>query len=87
MLLSDGTELRVGSDPQQRDTDGDGFSDGLEFANHSNPLDPGDRPYVFGDYDGDGACDLTVYWPLAGAWFGNLFFLVIGLVLYRKALR
>jgi len=25
--------------------------------------------------------------PLAGAWFGNLFFLVIGLVLYRKALR
>lgn len=37
------------------DVDGDGFGDGFEIDNGSNPLDPGSRPLLLLDVDGDGA--------------------------------
>jgi hypothetical protein len=37
--LTDAEELNVGTDPTKADTDGDGFSDFLEFQNGSNPMD------------------------------------------------
>jgi hypothetical protein len=36
------------------DTDGDGCDDGEEVNAGTNPLDPADRPYPFGDVDRSG---------------------------------
>lgn len=36
--LSDELELKLGTDPQNPDTDGDGYTDGEEVANGYNPL-------------------------------------------------
>ena len=36
--LSDDDELKYGTDPKKRDTDGDGYSDGEEVANGHDPL-------------------------------------------------
>lgn len=43
--LSDAEEKTFGTDPQNKDTDGDGFSDGVEIASGYDPLRPapGDR--------------------------------------------
>lgn len=41
--LTDETETRLGTDPNQADTDGDGFPDGLEIANGYNPLGAGKK--------------------------------------------
>lgn len=43
--------------PMRPDTDMDGFSDGEEVANGTNPLDPLDFPRFLGDLDGDGDVD------------------------------
>lgn len=37
-LLSDRRELELGTDPNNNDTDGDGYFDGIEVANGYNPL-------------------------------------------------
>ncbi|MBE0681083.1 MAG: matrixin family metalloprotease [Anaerolineales bacterium] len=48
--ISDEDEiLRTGTDPQKKDTDGDGLSDGVEVYYRMNPLDP--------DMDKDGVSD------------------------------
>ncbi len=48
--ISDENEiLRTGTDPQKKDTDGDGLSDGVEVYYRMNPLDP--------DMDKDGVSD------------------------------
>ena len=39
--LSDDLEKRIGTDPENSDTDGDGFSDGDEVKNYYNPLGEG----------------------------------------------
>ena len=64
-------EYQRGTDPTKADTDGDGFSDGVEVLRGSDPLDPHSVPpkTVFNDFDGDGATDLTVYWPQGGNWY------------------
>lgn len=65
--LSNGLELKIGTDPCNADTDGDGISDGYEYQSaldlnsralpypgkrpYPNPLDPTDAKT---DYDGDG---------------------------------
>lgn len=65
--LSNGLELKIGTDPCNADTDGDGISDGYEYQSaidlnsralpypgkrpYPNPLDPTDANT---DYDGDG---------------------------------
>jgi hypothetical protein len=41
------TEIALGTDPRQFDTDGDGWPDGLEVEMVSNPLDPLSRPTLF----------------------------------------
>lgn len=38
-LLPDSREARIGTDPNNPDTDGDGFSDGIELKNSYDPLD------------------------------------------------
>ncbi|WP_323894429.1 hypothetical protein, partial [Aeromonas veronii] len=53
--LTNGQENQLGTDPDNKDTDGDGIDDKTEVDNGSNPLDPND-PVVDpnGDKDGDG---------------------------------
>jgi hypothetical protein len=51
--LTNDDEERFGTDPNNPDTDGDGFKDGWEVENHHDPLDPSD-PDPNGDADGDG---------------------------------
>jgi hypothetical protein len=36
----------LGSNPLLADSDSDGFSDALEYHNHSNPLDAHDNPLL-----------------------------------------
>ena len=62
--LPDELELLLGTDPEQEDTDGDGFSDLLEHRlslSGSDPLDPTDADCAAsvdkGDFDGDGLRD------------------------------
>lgn len=43
--LPDDTERALGTDPNKRDTDGDGYVDGLEVFAGSNPLDAESIPY------------------------------------------
>lgn len=43
-LLLSWQEYEWGADPATRDTDGDGFSDGIEVVNGTDPLDPADFP-------------------------------------------
>jgi len=53
--MSDEDEAAVGTDPENPDTDGDGLTDGFEFANGLNPL-------VFSaDEDGDGLENLDEF--------------------------
>jgi hypothetical protein len=52
--LSDQEEARIGTNPEDRDTDKDGLNDGNEVQNvHSNPLSK--------DTDGDGFSDYAEY--------------------------
>ena len=54
--MSYGEEIGYGTDPNNWDTDGDGYSDGDEvYSMGTDPLDPND-PYVDppGPYDTDG---------------------------------
>jgi hypothetical protein len=44
--LSNKSEEEQGTNPFSADTDGDGYSDGLEIANGYDPLDPGEHPEV-----------------------------------------
>jgi gliding motility-associated-like protein len=44
----DGTEVNLGTDPNNPDTDGDGINDGTEVTNGSDPLDDCD-PNPVGD--------------------------------------
>ena len=45
--LSNRDEYLLGSSPSLFDSDGDGANDGEEFAQFSNPLDPGSQPPFF----------------------------------------
>ncbi len=62
--LDDHTELAIGSDPLNPDTDGDGCRDGMEYryrTSGKDPLDPNDCQCYVPDYcfdeDNDGLCD------------------------------
>ena len=56
--LSDQTELAIGTNPLNPDTDGDKMPDKWEFDEQLNPLDPSDAA---GDLDGDGLSNLGEY--------------------------
>lgn len=44
--LTDEAEARVyRTDPENHDTDNDGFDDGYEITDHTNPLDSNDTPF------------------------------------------
>lgn len=46
--VTDVIELEYGSDPHDPDTDGDGFDDGDEVAQNTNPMNGNDYPYAGG---------------------------------------
>ena len=46
--LSDADEADWGTDPGVPDTDADGWTDGYEVWDHTDPLDDGDHPYTGG---------------------------------------
>lgn len=46
--LSDGDELRLGSNPSVADSDDDGYADGAEAAVGADPADPADHPFQAG---------------------------------------
>src|SRR5437667_10152435 len=46
-------ELQLGTDPFNRDTDGDGLLDGWEVANHLNPLSVAGNDGAAAEADGD----------------------------------
>ncbi len=46
--LTDRRECRLGTDPDNPDTDGDGWADGQEVDGENDPLDEGDHPYLGG---------------------------------------
>ena len=54
--MNNGDEATNGTDPNNPDTDGDGFNDGYEVTNGTDPLDPCDpnTMSVACDVDGDG---------------------------------
>jgi hypothetical protein len=41
-------ETEYGSDPQNPDSDGDGWADGFEVSQDRDPMDPNDHPYTGG---------------------------------------
>lgn len=41
-LTNEGEAQKFGTDPAKSDSDGDGWFDGAEIINHTNPLDPSD---------------------------------------------
>jgi hypothetical protein len=45
--LTNGEELRLGTNPVVADTDGDGWKDGFEVLAQSNPLDPKSVPQAY----------------------------------------
>ena len=49
-LLSNEFEAQIGSDPDNADTDGDGFDDGHEYVNYFSPTKDDDHPYTNSDY-------------------------------------
>ncbi len=51
--LSNDEEDELGTDGDEVDSDGDGWSDGEEVADNSDPLDEGDKPYQGGWSKGD----------------------------------
>ena len=55
-------EYQSGTDPTNRDSDGDGAWDGHELAYGSDPADPSVRPHDNRqpDYDGDGITDIAL---------------------------
>ncbi|HEY8241366.1 MAG TPA: LamG-like jellyroll fold domain-containing protein, partial [Kiritimatiellia bacterium] len=64
-------EYNFGTDPTDVDTDNDSFSDFTEIVRGSDPLDPNSVPpkLEFNDFDGDGATDISVFWPQGGKWY------------------
>ncbi|MFH0908874.1 MAG: LamG-like jellyroll fold domain-containing protein [bacterium] len=64
-------EYQFGTNPKNPDTDGDGFSDLNELLRGSDPTDPNSVPpkYEINDFDGDGATDVSVFWPSTGNWY------------------
>ena len=64
-------EFLHGTDPNDWDTDGDGVSDLNEIICGSDPNDANSLPpkTKVNDFDGDGATDLTVYWPQQSTWY------------------
>ena len=58
--LSDLDEVTlIGTDPYLADTDGDTYSDAVEVAAGSDPLDPGSIPVANGDINGDGQVNVV----------------------------
>jgi len=55
------SEHYTGMDPNNPDSDGDGFKVGLEVQRGTDPTDPDDYPRVKTDFDGDGICDYGCY--------------------------
>ena len=56
--LKSDLELLIGSDPTDRDTDGDSVGDGEEVAHGTSPIDPTDTPELpLADQDRDGLSD------------------------------
>ena len=49
-LLSNDFEESIGTDPDNADTDGDGFEDGEEYVNYFSPTKDDDYPYTNADY-------------------------------------
>ena len=46
-LLTD-QEEQLGTDPENPDSDDDGYQDGAEYDDHTDPLDGEDHPYLSG---------------------------------------
>lgn len=46
-LMTD-VEEQIGTDPDNPDSDGDGYEDGAEHDDHTDPLDADDHPYLAG---------------------------------------
>jgi len=42
--LTDGEEMDLGTDPNDADSDDDGFDDSIEYSIGSDPLDPSSVP-------------------------------------------
>jgi len=49
-LLTTEFEESIGTDPENADTDGDGFEDGEEYVNYFSPTKDDDFPYTNADY-------------------------------------
>ena len=49
-LLSSEFEATIGTDPDNADSDGDGFEDGEEYVNYFSPTKDDDHPYTNADY-------------------------------------
>ena len=41
-------EAEYGADPENPDSDGDGWADGFEVSQDRDPMDPNDHPYTGG---------------------------------------
>lgn len=46
--LLDSIEASIGTDPSERDSDGDDYDDGDEVTRNTDPTDAGDKPYQAG---------------------------------------
>jgi peroxiredoxin len=71
-------EEQIGTDPNDEDSDGDGFEDGDEYLDFFLPWDASDQPYIGGyprgplpdEIDGDGWHDdqVTLNWTAEDRW-------------------
>ncbi|MES2822000.1 MAG: ExeM/NucH family extracellular endonuclease [Pseudomonadota bacterium] len=57
--LTDSTEVALGTNSQDRDSDDDGIADGVEDSNHNGVVNAGETNPAVADTDGDGIQDGT----------------------------
>lgn len=81
-------EYQAGTDPNNPDTDGDGFSDGVEVLGGGNPLDPQSGPVGAHGMPGFPPAAPGIDWPLlAGAGLGLLLLAGIAVVWWARRRR